>query len=231
MKIGIVGAMEEEISRFRRLLDGETVEERAGSAYYSGRIRNLNAVVCQCGVGKVNAAVSTQVMIDAYAVDALIITGVAGALDPSLEIGDLVVSEECRYHDMDATALGFERGEIPFAEHSVFPADPELVKIAVQEGKRVAEGKVKSGLILSGDQFIAHRETVRDMYERWGALCTEMEGAAVAHVCHRNEIPFVIIRSVSDRADGSAHVDFAEFSRAAAGKSCDLVLTLMERLG
>lgn len=232
-KIGLIGAMAEEIENIEERLAGETVTEQAGIRFMEGTFCGKPIVLCKSGVGKVNAAMCTQLLIDRFGVDAVIFTGVAGALDPSLEIGDLVISTDCQQHDMDASPLGFPRGTIPFADTSVFRADESLVALAAAASESVGDGRAVLGRVLSGDQFIADRETVKLLREQLGGACTEMEGSAVAQVCAMNGTPFVIIRSMSDKADGSAHVNFAEFAVQAADRSFRIVehmVTSMQRL-
>jgi len=210
--------MDEEI---RLLLEGMEDKEtvvRAGIKYYQGTIAGKSVVLCKSGVGKVNAAVTTQILVDRFNVSKVLFTGVAGALHPDLNIGDIVVSSECMQHDMDVTALGFSRGVIPYQEVSTFPADNILVNLA-EKACRELKVNYKTGKILSGDQFIASHDTVRELREQLGGVCAEMEGAAVAQVCYMNETPFVIIRSMSDKADGSAHVNFEEFTVEASQRS------------
>jgi adenosylhomocysteine nucleosidase len=225
--IGIIGAMDEEIARLLDEMGHVASETVQGITYHRGILRETPVVVCKSGVGKVNAAVCTQLLIDRYKVEAVVFTGVAGALHPSLDIGDLVISTECQQHDVDVTALGFPRGIIPFQEVSVFPADPEWVKLAKRAGERINGVKVITGKVLSGDQFISSVETVNKLREEFGGVCVEMEGAAVAHVCHLSGTPYVVIRSMSDRADHSAHVNFAEFTELAAERSCTMVCHML----
>lgn len=229
-KIGLIGAMAEEIERIEERLTNEKVSEKAGIRFMEGVFCGKSVVLCRSGVGKVNAAVCTQLLIDQFGVDAIIFTGVAGALDPALDIGDIVISSDCMQHDMDASALGFPRGTIPFADTSVFPADQALVKLAVQAGERQESGRIVCGRVLSGDQFIADRDTVKLLHEQLGGTCTEMEGSAVAQVCAMNGIPYVVIRSMSDKADGSAHVNFAEFTVKAADRSYSIVERMVSSL-
>lgn len=228
--IGIIGAMDEEV----RLLAAKLVEweeiRLAGIVFVKGSIAGRRVIVCKSGVGKVNAAVTAQLLITACDAEAILFTGVAGALDPELEVGDLVVSVDCLQHDMDASPLGFARGVIPFQEQSVFAADPELVRLAVESGHAVLPGRVRTGRVLSGDRFIADKGEVAALKRDFAGTCTEMEGAAVAQVCSMNGIPFVIIRSMSDKADGSAPVSFTEFTAMAARRSCELVEHMLERL-
>jgi adenosylhomocysteine nucleosidase len=228
--IGIIGAMREEIALLQRELKNQQVQSHAGITYHVGDFHGKKTVLCKSGVGKVNAAVCTQVLIDRFGADAVIFTGVAGALDPSLEIGDIVVSRSSVQHDMDVTPLGYARGVIPYQDVSDFPSDPGLIRLAEEAGERLFPGRCRTGKVLSGDQFIADREAVRLLHEQLGGTCTEMEGASVAQVCHMNAIPHVIIRSMSDKADGSAHVNFEEFTVEAANRSFAIVDDMVRRL-
>ncbi|WP_248926489.1 5'-methylthioadenosine/adenosylhomocysteine nucleosidase [Paenibacillus hamazuiensis] len=229
-RIGLIGAMNEEIERFHQHMEQVKETRKAGIVFREGVFFGKNVVLCRSGVGKVNAAVTTQILIDTFRVDAIIFTGVAGALDPDLDIGDIVISAECMQHDMDVTALGFPKGTIPYEERSVFAADAKLADLAAESADRLHEGKVKRGRVLSGDQFIADRQTVRSLHEELSGTCTEMEGAAVAQACAMNEIPYVVIRSMSDKADGSAHINFAEFTVKAADNSYRIVEDMVKRL-
>ncbi|HEX7056668.1 MAG TPA: 5'-methylthioadenosine/adenosylhomocysteine nucleosidase [Bacilli bacterium] len=229
-KIGLIGAMDEEIRLFHEHIAGERVTETAGGTYREGDMFGKRVVLCKSGVGKVNAAVCTLKLIDRFGVDAVIFTGVAGALDPRLSIGDIVISNDCMHHDMDASALGFAKGTIPFMPQSVFAADPQLVELAFAASERVEQGRSVVGRVLSGDQFIADRSMVQTLHRQMGGTCTEMEGAAVAQVCALSGIPFVIIRSMSDKADGSAQINFQEFAETAAARSCGIVREMLQAL-
>lgn len=228
--IGIIGAMPEEIENFKHGLEDITVHKKANITFYKGKMRNHHVVLCQSGVGKVNAAICSQILIDDFQINQIIFTGVAGALKPELEIGDIVISTAAKQHDIDASALGFERGTIPFAEESTFSADKKLIEVALDASKDITECKTVTGLILSGDQFIAGGEKSRELYNLFGGYCTEMEGAAVAQVCALNNIPFVIVRSMSDKADGSAHINFAEFTLLASERSYSIVDKMLSKL-
>ncbi|WP_373229878.1 5'-methylthioadenosine/adenosylhomocysteine nucleosidase [Cohnella sp.] len=228
--IGIMGAMQEEIDLLLAQLQDATAEEHAGITYHRGVFQGKRVVLTRSGVGKVNAAVCTQILINSFNTDVIIFTGVAGAVDPILNIGDIVVSTSSLQHDVDVTALGFPRGTIPFQDVSEYPSDSGLVKLAEEAGKTVYPGRCHKGKVLSGDQFIADRGVVKRLYEELGGACTEMEGAAVAQVCYMNAIPHVIIRSMSDKADGSAHVNFAEFTVEAANRSYAIVNEMIKQL-
>lgn len=228
MRIGIIGAMDEEIALYKEAMSQTTTTVKAGITYVSGKLEEQDVVLCKSGVGKVNAAVTTQILIDQFQVERVIFTGVAGAVHPDLNIGDIVVSTDCLQHDMDVTPLGFAPGQIPYTEQWIWKADQTLMEQAVEAGKGLEAGvQVVTGRILSGDQFVASREKVAALYEQFGAHCTEMEGAAVAQVCAMNNIPFVVVRSMSDKADGSAHVNFVEFTKLASQRSFAIVSKML----
>ncbi|OCT17010.1 5'-methylthioadenosine/S-adenosylhomocysteine nucleosidase [Paenibacillus pectinilyticus] len=229
-KIALIGAMNEEIELLVAHMTDVRETVKAGITFREGTYFGKDVVVCRTGVGKVNAAVTTQILIDQFGVEAVIFTGVAGALDPELQIGDLVISTECVQHDMDVTALGFPRGVIPYADNSVYKADPKLVELAAASGEKLFAGKVKMGRVLSGDQFIASREVVASLHQELNGVCVEMEGSSVAQVCAMNAIPYVVLRSMSDKADGSAHVNFAEFTVIASENSYKMVEDMVKHL-
>ncbi|MGG3282676.1 5'-methylthioadenosine/adenosylhomocysteine nucleosidase [Paenibacillus solani] len=228
--IGLIGAMDEEVELLLAQLENKETTVKAGVTYASGTIHGKRVVVCKSGVGKVNAAVTTQILIDTFGVSKVLFTGVAGALHPELNIGDIVISSSCMQHDMDVTPLGFARGMIPYQEVSDFPADPHLIELAEEACKEQAAGHFIIGKVLSGDQFIASRETVQTLYEDLGGACAEMEGSAVAQVCYMNSVPYVVIRSMSDKADGSAHVNFPEFTVKASKLSHEIVSYMLGKL-
>ncbi|RAP78087.1 5'-methylthioadenosine/adenosylhomocysteine nucleosidase [Paenibacillus montanisoli] len=228
-KIGIIGAMVEEIELLHKHVEKTGSFAKAGIEYVEGMLHGKRVVFCKSGVGKVNAAVCTQLLIDA-GVDCVLFTGVAGAVEPSLNIGDIVVSTSCLQHDMDCTPLGFARGQIPFQETWEFHAAPELVEIASQACETLFPGRSVKGKVLSGDQFVADRGEVRKMHEELGGACTEMEGAALAQVCVMNDVPFVVIRSMSDKADGSAHVNFNEFTVQASVNSHRIIDEMLKHM-
>lgn len=229
-KIGIIGAMNEEIENFLDGMSNVTQHKKAGIIFYEGSMNGVSVILCKSGVGKINATVCTQILIDDFNIEQVIFTGVAGALHPDLEIGDIVVSTAAMQHDIDASALGFSRGIIPFADKSVFEADKSLIELALKASEDINEGRVVVGLILSGDQFISAGPAAKELHELFGGYCTEMEGAAVAQVCHMNGIPFVIVRSMSDKADGSAHINFPEFTKLASKRSYLIVDKMLKMI-
>jgi adenosylhomocysteine nucleosidase len=228
-KIGIIGAMAEEIELLHEHVNVASQVTKAGITYFEGTLHGKAIIYCKSGVGKVNAAVCTQILLDLGA-DCVLFTGVAGAVAPQLNIGDIVVSTSCVQHDMDCSPLGFARGTIPFHPRSEFPADERLIELASAASERLFSGRSLKGKVLSGDQFIASRETVKLLHETLGGACAEMEGASVAQVCDMNETPFVIIRSMSDKADGSAHVNFSEFTVTAANNSYQIIDDIVQHV-
>ncbi|MDF2837958.1 MAG: Adenosylhomocysteine nucleosidase [Paenibacillus sp.] len=228
-RIGIIGAMAEEIERLHEHVEVTNTFTKAGITYYVGQLHGKPVIYCKSGVGKVNAAVCTQLLIDAGA-DSVLFTGVAGALDPRLEIGDIVVSDYCVQHDMDVSPLGFQPGEIPYHPNSRFQADARLVELAANASERLFPGRCLTGVVLSGDQFIASREKVEQLHQTLQGACAEMEGASVAQVCEMNGVPFVVIRSMSDKADGSAHVNFADFTVQASNHSYQIIDDMLKHL-
>ena len=226
-KTGIIGAMDEEVNSLKEALDEKRISTIAGMEFCEGRLDGADVVVVKCSVGKVNAAACTQILIDRFGVGQIINTGVAGSLDAAIDIGDIVVSTEAVQHDMDVTALGYARGEIPDSEKSVFPADEEMRARAVEAVKAAApEVHAFEGRVSSGDQFIASHEQKDSIISTVGGLCCEMEGAAIAQVCSLNEIPFVIIRAISDKADDSEEMSYVEFVEAAA-ENCAAITRYM----
>lgn len=228
MRIGIIGAMEEETAWLEEVIDLQSKEIYAGLEFNLGRIENRECIVVKSGIGKVNAALCAQILITRFGVDAIVNTGLAGALDDSLEIGDVVVSEELVEHDFDARSFGYGLGEIPRMDTSVFKADETLVELVERTaGKRL---RVKRGRILSGDVFVADEELRKHLRTFFKGACAEMEGAAIAHVCHVNNIPFVIIRTISDKADQSADFNFNAFVKSHARESGMAVVDLISAL-
>ncbi len=214
--IGIIGAMEEEVEKLKAAMERPKITEAASLTFYEGTLFGRDAVVVTGGVGKVNAAICAQALVDRFGVDVLLNTGVAGSLDPAIDIGDLVISTDVLHHDMDASALGDPAGQVPRMDTFSFPADEELVQKAVAAGQRAdPDIHIFAGRIASGDQVIAAAEEKARIFGNFHALCAEMEGAGVAQAAYVNHIPFVIIRAVSDRADAGAPVDYPAFERQA----------------
>ncbi len=230
-KIGIIGAMEEEVLALREKLMDVRQLQKASMDFYSGTLNGKEVVIVRSGIGKVNAGICTQILADVYQVDAVINTGIAGSLKTEINIGDVVISTDTLQHDMDATGLGYEPGVIPRMETSCFPADPELLKQA-EAACREAVPKIQvfAGRVVSGDQFISDKKVKERIVRQFGGMCTEMEGAAIAQAAWLNGIPFVVIRAISDKADDSATMDYPTFERQAIAHSVALVENLIGRL-
>lgn len=229
-KIGIIGAMDEEVELIKSTMTVENTVEKAGCTFLSGKIEGKDAVVVRCGIGKVNAAMCTQILIDLFNVDAVINTGVAGAVAEGITVGDVVISSDALQHDMDCSPLGDPIGVIPRMPESIFKADERLVKLAFDASSKVISGKTVTGRVVSGDQFIASKEVKDKLVENFNGSCAEMEGAAIAHICYMNSVPYVIIRNISDSADGSADVSFVEFCKEAVIHSGKIVLEMMKNI-
>ncbi len=215
-KIGIIGAMEEEVAALKEKMQVERVLTRAGMEFYEGTLNGKAAVVVKSGIGKVNAGLCTQILADVFEVTHLINTGIAGSLEAQIDIGDIVISTEALQHDMDATQFGYPLGQIPRMETLAFPADPQMVALAKEACEKVnPEIGVFTGLVVTGDQFIASRAVKEQIKANFNGMCTEMEGAAIAQAAWLNQIPFVIIRAISDKADDSAEMDYPTFEKQA----------------
>ena len=220
MLLGIIGAMNEEVIQLKEVMNLSEVKEIGGYNFFKGTLFNKEVVLVECGIGKVNAAICSTLLIQEFKVDKILFTGVAGGLNPEINIGDIVVSTNLIEHDFDCTAFGYDYGVIPRMESSTFKADESLVELA----KKVAEEKfgknrVFVGTIVSGDIFVAANEKIKWLRETFKGECTEMEGAAVAHVCYVLKKPFVVIRSISDKANHDANMNFDEFVKLAAQNS------------
>lgn len=229
--VGIIGAMEEEVLALADMMEGVESTRIAGMIFKKGTLKGKDAVIVRSGIGKVNAAVCTQILADVYHVDAVINTGVAGSLKNEINIGDIVVSTDAVQHDMDATGFGYAPGVIPRMPVSVFAADRKLIEAAKAACvEAVPEIGVFEGRVVSGDQFITDKAVKKRLVDNFAASCTEMEGAAIAQAAYLNEIPFLVIRAISDKADDSASMDYSEFERKAIEHSVKLMVNLVQRI-
>ena len=227
-KLGIIGAMEEEVETLLAQLEGRKTATHAGSVFNEGKLEGLDVVVVQCGVGKVNAAICTQILCSVYGVTHLVNTGIAGSLCAELDIADLVISSDAMHHDVDAVAFGYPAGKVPGMDVTAFPADKTMMDYAMKAAEAVNPGHNRIGRIATGDQFVASKELKEKIIAVTGGLCTEMEGAAIAQAAYRNGVPFVILRAISDKADDSADMDYPTFEKIAAHR-CAQVTTAMAR--
>ena len=231
VKLGIIGAMDVEVATLMKHAHGAVLSERAGMRFCEGTLAGMPVVIAKCGIGKVSAGMCVQVMCDLFGVTHIVNTGVAGSLDAAIDIADLVVSTDALYHDMDVTPLGYEPGQLPGMDCLAFPADPAL-RAAIEHAAAVAAPDVHvfSGRVVSGDQFIASSQAKERLAQEFGGMCCEMEGAAIAHACHVNGVPFAVVRAISDKADGSAEMAYPEFEASSAAR-CAAVVEELCRAG
>lgn len=229
--LGIIGAMEEEVARIIEQMEGVSKTSKASMVFYKGRLANKEAVVVRSGIGKVNAAICTQILADDFHVNAVINTGIAGSLRCEINIGDIVLSTDALQHDMDATQFGYPMGQIPRMETLAFPADKDLIELAKKCCETVnPEIQVFTGRVLSGDQFVADRTKKEMLIATYGGYCTEMEGAAIAQAAWLNRIPYLVVRAISDKADDSAGMDYAVFEAQAIEHSVKLIVEMASKM-
>lgn len=226
MKVGIIVAMEEEIKHLIQAFDYYELHELANQKIYDGFIEGIAVTVVQSGIGKVNASIASSLLIVKFQVELVINTGSAGAIKTGLKIGDLVLSTELAYQDVDNRIFDYQYGQIPQMPE-FYQGDKELIKKI--EALAAGNLKVHKGLIVSGDSFVSSDEETKRIKKYFPhALVTEMEGAAVAQTCYQFDVPFVVIRAVSDTADESAEMDFDEFVQLAGQRSAELVLAFIK---
>ena len=229
-KLGIIGAMAVEVELLKEKMENLTVTYHAGMEFYDGKLAGTDAVVVQCGVGKVNAAMCTQILCSVFGVTHLVNTGIAGSLCAELDIGDLVVSQDAMYHDFDCIHFGYEMGKVPGMDVVAFPADETMISDACAAAESVHPGHCRTGRVASGDLFVASKELKEKIVSITGALCTEMEGAAIAQTAYRNQVPFVILRAISDKADDSAEMDYPTFEKIAAHRCAEVAENMAKAL-
>ena len=229
-KLGIIGAMQVEVETLVEKLEEKSETRKAGSTYYEGILEGLPVVVVQCGVGKVNAALCAQILCDCFGVTHIVNTGIAGSLCAELDIGDLVVSRDAMYHDMDVQIFGYPVGQVPGTEKPEFTADETMIRVAFAAAEAVNPGHTRIDRVASGDQFICSKEQKDKIIADTCAVCAEMEGAAIAHTATRNEIPFVILRAISDKAESSAEMDYPTFDTIAAHRCAEVAMKMAKAL-
>jgi adenosylhomocysteine nucleosidase len=230
MRIGIIGAMDEEVSILLQDIELQQKTTKASMEFNLGKLYSKDVVVVKSGIGKVNAAVCTQILIDDYNVDSIINIGAAGGIGEEVLPGDVVVATSLIHHDMDVTAFGTPIGQIPRMDCFDFKGDKKLIELAINSAQEIKEIKIHKGIIVSGDQFIDSIEKVKWFSEEFDALACEMESASIAQVCYLNQIPFVIIRSISDNACTGAHMDFNKFVPLAVKNSSIIIKGLLPKL-
>ncbi|MCM3765374.1 5'-methylthioadenosine/S-adenosylhomocysteine nucleosidase [Neobacillus niacini] len=230
MKIAIIGAMEEEVTLLRENIQAQTQEEVAGCEFTFGKMHDTDVILLRSGIGKVNAAMSSTILLEKYKPDCIINTGSAGGLNPDLNVGDTVISTEVRHHDVDVTAFNYEYGQVPQLP-AAFLADEKLMAIAESAAKEIENFQIVRGLIATGDSFMEDAERVEFIRGKFNNLqAVEMEAAAIAQVAFRFGVPFVIIRSLSDIAGKESEISFDQFIDKAATNSATLVMKMVEAL-
>ena len=226
--LGIIGAMDEEVAKLKEHMSDVEVITKASMDFYKGKLNGKDVVVVRSGIGKVNAAICTQILVDDFKITAVINTGIAGSLRNEINIGDIVLSTDALEHDVEATAFGYPIGQIPRMDTLAFEADKNLIALAETCCAKVnPDIKTFVGRVVSGDQFIASKEKKEWLVENFAGFCTEMEGAAIAHCAYLNNIPFLVIRAISDKADDSAQMDYPTFEALAIERSVKLMLEMV----
>ena len=229
--IGIIGAMEVEVAILKEKMEDVRIIKKASMDFSEGILAGKKVVVVRSGIGKVNAGICAQILADVFSVDAIINTGIAGSLNKNINIGDIVLSTDVVQHDMDATGFGYRKGQIPQMPVFFFNADDNLRRLAAEVCKEVnPDIQVFEGRIASGDQFVCNQDVKNRIVSEFSAYATEMEGAAIGQAAYLNEIPFLVVRAISDKADGSAQMDYSEFEKAAVDHSVRLTLNMLARI-
>lgn len=230
MKVAIIGAMEEEVTLLRKNISNQQVETIAGCEFTTGSMDGVDVILLRSGIGKVNAAMSTTILLQKFTPDYIINTGSAGGFDPSLNVGDIVISSEARHHDVDVTVFGYEYGQVPQLPPA-FTATDKLVLIAEKSAKEISDVQVVTGVIATGDSFMNDPERVEFVRTKFSNVqAVEMEAAAIAQVAHQFNVPFVIIRSLSDIAGKESNVSFEQYLDKAAVNSANLVMKIVSGL-
>ena len=229
--LGIIGAMEVEVKELREMMENPQAQTVAGMTFYQGTIKGKEVVVVRSGIGKVNAGICSQILVDRYQVEGIINTGIAGSLRNEINIGDIVLATVAVQHDVDATGFGYPLGEIPQMGIKEFPADEKLRALAEECSKKAnPDIEVFCGRVASGDQFISNKEKKNWIQDNFDAYCTEMEGAAIAQAAYLNNIPYLVVRAISDKADDSANMDYSEFEAKAVKNSVRLMAAMIAEL-
>ncbi len=230
IRIGIIGAMDEEVELLKASLEGREDHEYAGYHLFSGRMHGKEVVVLKSGIGKVNAAIGTTLLLREFKPDCVINTGSAGGFDPELNVGDIVISEDVRHHDVDVTIFGYEPGQVPGLPAS-FKPEPFLADVAERCISRMEGMKTVKGQIATGDAFMNDPERVartREVFPQMQAV--EMEAAAIAQTCHQFGTPFIVIRALSDIAGKESNLSFEEFLVTAAKHSAEMVMAMVDEI-
>jgi adenosylhomocysteine nucleosidase len=228
--LGIICAMEEELSPIKEIMTLEETRTKAKMVFFKGKLKNLDVVLVVSGIGKVNAAVCAQILSDDYKVTHLINVGVAGGIKQNINPLDVVIATTLIQHDMDLTAFGMKKGEIPRFETSQFKTDDHLTSLAFNFSSENKGYITHKGIIVSGDEFISSKERILSLDSEFNASACEMEGAAVAQVAYLNDLPFTVIRAISDNAATGATMDYEKFKDEAVLNTVNIVLHIAENL-
>lgn len=229
-KLGIIGAMEIEVAILKSKLENARVTKIGPMEFFEGKLAGCEVVIVMCGVGKVHAAMCTQTLCTHFGVTHIVNTGVAGSLDPELDICDVLVSTDAIQHDMDVTHLSYNVGQVPGLDVRAFPADEMLIRYAFEASEAIRPGHTKLGRVATGDQFVSSKAQKEKIIADTAAKCTEMEGGAIAQTAYVNGVPFVILRAISDKADDSADMDYPTFERLAAHNCAAVTEALAKRM-
>ena len=228
MTIGIIGAMEEEVKFLIKDMDLKRKEVKAKMEFSFGSIYDKNVVIVTSGIGKVNAAVCAQILIDDFNVDYIINVGIAGGIKENIYPGDIVIAENLVQHDIDTSAFGDKIGQIPRLDTFEFKCDKTLIQYAKKACLDIKGHNHFAGRIVSGDQFIASLDKIKWLNSEFDCLACEMEGASIAQVCYLNEIPFIVIRSISDNANNGAQMDYEQFKDIAVQNSTSILNNMLK---
>lgn len=229
MIIGIIGAMNIETDLMISKLDSPKKVTYAQRDFYTGILNDKNVVIVTSGISMINAAITTQILIDRFNPDYIINTGIAGSVDNNVRVKDVVISTDAVQYQVDVSKYGYKIGQIPSKNTYSFKASDKLIDI-IKNLKFDIDSNIHYGRIVSGDKFISNNSDRTYLSEYFNALCTEMEGAAIAHVCYDNEIPFCIIRSISDNADGNADISYEQFEKISADISSRFITDILSHI-
>ncbi|MBV7275028.1 5'-methylthioadenosine/adenosylhomocysteine nucleosidase [Clostridiaceae bacterium UIB06] len=227
MRIGIIGAMDEELEILLKEMESEKTVVKANMSFKSGRLYNKDVVVVRSGIGKVNSAICAQILIDDFDVDKIINVGIAGGIGKDVYPGDIVIADSLVQHDIDTSAFGDEIGQIPRLDTYDFKCDKNLVEKAISACENIKDIKNFVGRIVTGDQFICNTDKIIWLNEKFNGIACEMEGGSIAQVCYLNNIAFVVIRSISDNGNNGAHMDYEKFKPIAIKNSTEILKNML----
>jgi len=228
LNVGIIGAMQEEVEELLKIVEVEENIIKAKMEFNVGKIYDKSIVIVTSGIGKVNAAVCTQILIDDFKVDCIINVGIAGGVREDIYPGDVIIADNLVQHDIDTSFFGDRIGQVPRLDTFDFKCDERLVSVVNNVCKDIKNSKYYKGRIVSGDQFVADVDKLKWISSEFGALGCEMEGASIAHVCYLNQIPFVVIRSVSDNAINGTHMEYDKFKVIALKNSFNIINSMLK---